>query len=47
MGEKAYAAAIRAAKDLRNAGFSVELPPLEQKFGKAWAKPTSSAQNTP
>ncbi len=35
MGEKAYAAAIRAAKDLRNAGFSVELPPVEQKFGKA------------
>jgi histidyl-tRNA synthetase len=35
MGERAYAAAIRAAKDLRNAGFSVELPPLEQKFGKA------------
>jgi len=35
MGEHAYAAAIRAAKHLRNAGFSVELPPLEQKFGKA------------
>jgi histidyl-tRNA synthetase len=35
MGERAYAAAIRAAKDLRNAGFSVELPPIEQKFGKA------------
>ncbi len=35
MGERAYAAAIRAAKDLRNAGFSVELPPVEQKFGKA------------
>jgi histidyl-tRNA synthetase len=35
MGERAYAAAIRAARDLRNAGFSVELPPLEQKFGKA------------
>jgi histidyl-tRNA synthetase len=35
MGEKAYAAAIRAAKDLRKAGFSVELPPVEQKFGKA------------
>jgi histidyl-tRNA synthetase len=33
MGEHAYA--IRAAKDLRNAGFSVELPPVEQKFGKA------------
>jgi histidyl-tRNA synthetase len=35
MGEHAYAAAIRAARDLRNAGFSVELPPIEQKFGKA------------
>jgi histidyl-tRNA synthetase len=35
MGERAYAAGIRAAKDLRNAGFTVELPPLEQKFGKA------------
>jgi histidyl-tRNA synthetase len=35
MGEKAYATAVRAAKDLRHAGFSVELPPLELKFGKA------------
>jgi len=35
MGEKAHATAIRAAKDLRKAGFSVELPPLEQKLGKA------------
>ena len=35
MGEKAYATAIRAAKNLRTAGFSVELPPVEQKFGKA------------
>ena len=35
MGERAQATAIRAAKDLRNAGFSVELPPIEQKFGKA------------
>jgi len=35
MGEKAYTTAIRAAKNLRNAGFSVELPPVEQKFGKA------------
>ena len=35
MGERAYAAAIHAAQDLRNAGFTVELPPLEQKFGKA------------
>ena len=35
MGEKAYAAAIRAAKNFRAAGFSVELPPVEQKFGKA------------
>jgi histidyl-tRNA synthetase len=35
MGEKAYAAAIRAAKTLRAVGLSVELPPAEQKFGKA------------
>jgi histidyl-tRNA synthetase len=35
MGERAYAAAVHAARDLRNAGFSVELPPIEQKFGKA------------
>ena len=35
MGEQAYATAIRAAKTLRGAGVSVELPPVEQKFGKA------------
>jgi histidyl-tRNA synthetase len=35
MGEKAYATAIRAAKTLRNGGVRVELPPVEQKFGKA------------
>jgi histidyl-tRNA synthetase len=35
MGERAHATAIRAAKDLRKAGFGVELPPVEQKFGKA------------
>jgi histidyl-tRNA synthetase len=35
MGERAYATAVRAAKDLRNAGFSVELPPTELKFGRA------------
>jgi histidyl-tRNA synthetase len=35
MGERAHPTAIRAAKDLRKAGFSVELPPVEQKFGKA------------
>jgi len=35
MGERAQATAVRAAKDLRKAGFSVELPPVEQKFGKA------------
>jgi histidyl-tRNA synthetase len=35
MGEHAHATAIRAARDLRHAGFSVELPPVEQKFGKA------------
>ncbi|PYT89038.1 MAG: histidine--tRNA ligase [Acidobacteria bacterium] len=35
MGEKAYATAVRVAKNLRAAGLSVELPPVEQKFGKA------------
>jgi histidyl-tRNA synthetase len=35
MGDKAYATAVRAAKDLRHAGFRVELPPVAQKFGKA------------
>jgi histidyl-tRNA synthetase len=35
MGEHAYPAAVRIAKLLRNEGFSVELPPAEQKFGKA------------
>src|SRR5215813_9564582 len=35
MGEHAFATAIRAAKTLRSAGISVELPPAEQKFGKA------------
>jgi histidyl-tRNA synthetase len=35
MGENARATAVRAAKTLRNAGFSVELPPVEQKLGKA------------
>ena len=33
VGEQA--AALRAAKTLRARGFSVELPPAEQKFGKA------------
>jgi len=35
LGENAYATAIRAAQNLRKAGVSVELPPSEQKFGKA------------
>jgi len=35
MGKTAEATAIRAARDLRAAGFRVELPPVEQKFGKA------------
>jgi histidyl-tRNA synthetase len=35
MGEKAFATAIRAAKDLRADGYRVELPAAEQKFGKA------------
>jgi histidyl-tRNA synthetase len=35
MGANAYAAAVHAAKNLRAAGIRVELPPVEQKFGKA------------
>ena len=35
MGKSAEAAAIGAAQRLRAAGFRVELPPVEQKFGKA------------
>jgi histidyl-tRNA synthetase len=35
LGDKAFATAIRAAKDLRATGYRVELPPTEQKFGKA------------
>jgi histidyl-tRNA synthetase len=35
MGQNTYATAVRAAKDLRNAGFPVEVPPTELKFGKA------------
>ena len=35
MGANAYAAAVHAAKDLRAANIRVELPPVEQKFGKA------------
>jgi histidyl-tRNA synthetase len=35
MGEKAQATAIAAARKLRDAGLRVELPPVEQKFGKA------------
>lgn len=35
MGHISYATAVRAAKDLRNAGFPVEVPPTELKFGKA------------
>ena len=35
MGEKAFATAIRAAKTLRGAGYRVEMPATEQKFGKA------------
>jgi len=35
MGERAYATALGTAKTLRSAGFRVELPPVEQKFGIA------------
>jgi histidyl-tRNA synthetase len=38
MGEKAQATAIAAAQKLREAGLRVELPPVEQKFGKALAQ---------
>jgi histidyl-tRNA synthetase len=38
MGEKAFATAIRAAKTLRTAGYRVEMPATEQKFGKALAQ---------
>jgi histidyl-tRNA synthetase len=38
MGEKTLASAIRAARELREAGLRVELPPVEQKFGKALAQ---------
>jgi histidyl-tRNA synthetase len=38
MGEKAQAPAIGAAQKLRNVGLRVELPPVEQKFGKALAQ---------
>jgi histidyl-tRNA synthetase len=34
----AQATAIRAAQELRRAGLRVELPPVEQKFGKALAQ---------
>jgi histidyl-tRNA synthetase len=45
MGQNAYAAAIRAAKTLRNSGLRVELPPVEQKFGKALER--ASKLNSP
>ncbi|MGB2663909.1 MAG: His/Gly/Thr/Pro-type tRNA ligase C-terminal domain-containing protein, partial [Candidatus Acidiferrum sp.] len=35
LGEKAQATAIAAARKLREAGLRVELPAVEQKFGKA------------
>lgn len=35
MGKSAEATAIKAAQKLREAGLRVELPPTEQKFGKA------------
>jgi histidyl-tRNA synthetase len=38
MGEKTLAAAIGAAQELRGAGLRVELPPVEQKVGKALAQ---------
>jgi histidyl-tRNA synthetase len=38
MGEEGLVRGIRAAKELRRAGLRVELPPVEQKFGKALAQ---------
>jgi histidyl-tRNA synthetase len=38
MGAQAQATAIAAAQKLRAAGLRVELPPVEQKFGKALAQ---------
>jgi len=38
MGEKTLATAIAAAQESRAAGLRVELPPVEQKFGKALAQ---------
>src|SRR5215469_6933404 len=35
IGEKAHSAALLTAADLRNQGFRVEMPPVEQKVGKA------------
>jgi histidyl-tRNA synthetase len=35
MGERALTTAIRVAQIMRQAGLCVELPPVEQKFGKA------------
>src|SRR5450432_2044592 len=35
MGDKTYATAVRAARDLRGAGFAVELPGEEMKFKKS------------
>ena len=35
IGERAHTAALSTAAELRNAGFRVELPPVEQKVGKA------------
>ena len=35
IGEKAHSTALLTAADLRNQGFRVEMPPVEQKVGKA------------
>ncbi len=35
MGEKSYAPSVRLARQLRDAGFAVELPPEEMKFKKS------------
>ena len=35
MGEKSYAPAVQLARQLRDAGYAVELPPEEMKFKKS------------
>jgi len=45
MGEKAQAAAIKAGQRMRAEGVRVELPPVEQKFGKALGQADKQGAN--